>query len=101
MKRNLTHIKDILTNSLNEFRPSSDIGMTRIWELWENAVGDAIAQNAKPSAFNNGTLIVNVSSSVWLQQLRFHQQAMQDALNLALGSNLVNKIRFTIANLHN
>ncbi|MCP4115507.1 MAG: DUF721 domain-containing protein [Desulfobacteraceae bacterium] len=100
-KKNLTHIGSILDKALDNFRPSSDTEMTQIWSLWDQAVGDGIAQNAKPAAFKDGTLIVHVSSSVWLQQLRFIQQDLHTNLNLALGRPLVKELRFKIAALHN
>ena len=100
-KKKLTHIGNILDKALESFRPSSDTDMTQIWELWDQAVGEGIAQNAKPGAFKDGTLLVHVSSSVWLQQMRFIQQDLHANLNRALGRPLVKELRFKIAALHN
>ncbi|MFH1153371.1 MAG: DUF721 domain-containing protein [Pseudomonadota bacterium] len=100
-KQPMTHIRDILGQALENFRPSADMEMTRLWSLWDTAVGTAIAQNAKPGMFKDGVLMVNVSSSVWMQQLRFHKPAMVTSLNSALGKDLVKDIRFKIASLHN
>lgn len=101
MKTNLTHISTILSKALDNFRPSSDTEMTQIWDLWDQSVGEGVAQNAKPGSFRDGTLIVHVSSSVWLQQLRFLKQDLTANINLALGRPLVKELRFKIAALHN
>ncbi len=67
----LIHIRDILNTALQKYRPVKDTDMTRIWDIWETAVGQVIALNAKPHAFKNGVLIVHVSSSSWIHQLNF------------------------------
>ena len=97
----MTPIGDILTKALRQFRPSQDTEMTRLWSLWDQAVGEAIAENAKPAMFREGVLVVHVASSVWMQQLRFQIQTMKTSLNLALGKELVKEIRFKIASLNN
>lgn len=100
-KAKLTHIGTILDQALNEYRPSADTGMTAIWELWNDVAGAALAQNAKPGSFNNGILIVHVSSSVWMHQLKFLKKELMTTLNHALGAPLVREMRFKIAALHN
>lgn len=101
MKTDLTHIGSILTQALDEFRPSADTGMTAIWELWNSVAGEALSENAKPGAFNNGILIVHVSSSVWMHQLKFLKATLMANLNHALGTPLVKEMKFKIAALHN
>ncbi|MEA1969790.1 MAG: DUF721 domain-containing protein [Thermodesulfobacteriota bacterium] len=96
----MTHIGTILDNALDNFRACSDTEMTRIWEIWKDAVGDTIAQNAQPGAFKKNTLIVHVSSSVWMHHFKFLKQDMLNNINQALNHELVKDIRFKIANLH-
>ncbi|MEA2061330.1 MAG: DUF721 domain-containing protein [Thermodesulfobacteriota bacterium] len=100
MKNNMTHISSVLDSALENFRVTSDTEMIRIWKLWDEAVGDTIARNAKPGAFKKDILLVHVSSSVWMQQLRFLKQDLISRINFALGQELVREIRFKIANLH-
>ena len=95
------HISDILEKALENFRPSADMEMTRLWDLWDTALGPVIAGNVKPGTFKDGILVVNVSSSVWMQQLRFDKPSIIARLNSALGKDLVRDIRFKIASLHN
>ena len=100
-KNNLTHIGDILGQTLNNYRPKSDMEMTRIWNYWATAVGNEVAKNAKPALFKDGILIVNVSSSVWIQHLKFMEKDIILNINQLLNKKLVKKIRFKIAKLHN
>ena len=100
MKKEMFHIGDILNGALKEFRPSADTGMTRIWDIWDQAVGEATSRNAKPGAFKDGILIVHVSSSVWMHHMLFIKQDMQLKINQTLGQDLVRELKFKIAALH-
>lgn len=93
------HIGNILNNSLRACRSGSDYEMTRIWDLWDSAVGEAIAQNARPAAFKGNLLIINVSSSAWLQHLNFLKSEIISKINSALERNMVNDLKFKIGNI--
>ncbi len=99
-KGNLIHIGDILNRALNKYRPAKDMDMTLIWEIWDQAVGAPIAMNAKPDAFKDGVLSVNVSSSAWIHQLKFLEKEMISNLNARLDNALISKIRFKIGKIH-
>lgn len=96
----LVHISDILTKALGKYRPAMDTEMTRIWDIWDAAVGSPIAMNAKPDAFKDGMLFVNVSSSTWIHQLKFLEKEMIANLNKQLDAPLVKGIRFKIGRIH-
>jgi predicted nucleic acid-binding Zn ribbon protein len=100
-KNNLIHIGDILGQTLNTYRPKPDMEMTGIWKHWTKAVGTEVAKNAKPALFKDGILIANVSSSVWIQHLKFMEKDIISNINQLLKKELVKKIRFKIAKLHN
>lgn len=98
--RKLIHIRDILATALQKYRPVDDTDMTRIWDIWETAVGQVIAQNAKPHAFRDGILIAHVSSSSWIHQLKFLEKQMAANINSHLDQPLVRQIRFKIGSIH-
>jgi len=95
----LIHISDILSSALGRYRPAKDMEMTRIWEIWDNAVGKPIAMNAKPDSFKDGMLIVNVSSSSWIHQLKFLEKEMVLNINKQLEHATVKQIRFKIGKI--
>jgi len=99
-KGKLIHISDILNRALGKYRPAKDTKMTRIWEIWDQAVGAPIAMNAKPDAFKDGILSVNVSSSAWIHQLKFLEKEMASNLNAQLDTPLISRIRFKIGKIH-
>ncbi len=59
-------------------------------------MGEAIAENAQPAAIRGKLLVVNVSSSIWMQQLQFNKKEMLKKINDALGKQLVNEIKFKV-----
>jgi predicted nucleic acid-binding Zn ribbon protein len=96
----LIHIRDILSSALEKYRPAGDTDMTRIWDIWETAVGQVIALNAKPRAFRDGVLIVHVPSSSWIHQLKFLEKQVAANINSHLDQQLVRQIRFKIGSIH-
>ena len=96
----LIHISDILNSALGKYRPAMDTQMTRIWSIWDEAVGQAIATNAKPDSFKEGVLIVNVSSSAWIHQLKFLEREMILNINKKLDQPWVKQLRFKIGKIH-
>ena len=96
----LIHISDILGSALGRYRPARDMDMTRIWDIWDCAVGRPVAMNAKPDAFKDGQLTVNVSSSAWIHQLKFLEREIIATLNKQMDKDIVRQIRFKIGKIH-
>lgn len=69
----------------------------RVWEVWESAVGPEVARRSSPVSLQGGRLLVAVSTSAWVQQLSFLRERLREALNQALGQNVVRDIRFRLA----
>ena len=94
-----TPIGNLVDAFMKTCRQSPDTRLTRIWQVWDHAVGGTIAENAQPEAFKGSLLIVSVSSSPWLQQLRFLKTDLINNINTALGGDMVSDIRFKIGSL--
>lgn len=67
-----------------------------MWEVWDEAVGEAIARKARPTRIQHGRLFVTVSNSVWMQELQFSKARMKDAVNRKLGEPVVKDIFFVV-----
>ena len=90
------HISGILSGLLQRFRPETEQGMLRIWQVWDRIVGEDIAGNARPAAFKGSVLLVHVTSSSWLHHLRFLKKDLVTRLNDDLGQPLVSDIKFKV-----
>jgi hypothetical protein len=90
------HIGSVLNNLLRVFHEKANGDMALIWRYWDEAVGATVAQNARPAVFKGRMLYVNVAGSPWIHQLQFLKQDIIERLNMALGHNAVDDIKFKI-----
>jgi predicted nucleic acid-binding Zn ribbon protein len=81
---------------LKNHRLKTDTSLIRVWDVWEEAVGEVIAANTRPAAFKGDLLIVNAASSSWLQQLRFLKPDIIQKINHILEGGAVQDIKFKI-----
>jgi predicted nucleic acid-binding Zn ribbon protein len=89
-------IGELVGRVLGKYRHEVDHDLTKIWDLWEDAVGESIAENTRPAAFKGKILIVYVSSSTWMHQLQFLKKDIILKANKALGKELIEEIKFRI-----
>ncbi|MDY6790140.1 MAG: DUF721 domain-containing protein [Thermodesulfobacteriota bacterium] len=90
------HISAILDNILHTYREKSDSRLSHVWSFWDDAVGKTIAKNAQPAAFKGKVLLVHVTSSTWIHELRFLKKGIINNINSVSGENLVEEIKFKI-----
>lgn len=89
-------IGSVLDQVIRQYRPMADTSLIRVWDIWEKAVGSAIAGCARPAAFRDCTLLVHVSNSTWLHHMRFLEKEMLANINGALGGAYVKILKFKI-----
>ena len=63
--------------------------------VWEDAVGPAIAREARPVSERAGTVSVACTSSVWAQEIGLMGPALCAAINARLGHERVLALRAT------
>ncbi|MCP4352310.1 MAG: DUF721 domain-containing protein [Desulfobacterales bacterium] len=97
--KKFVHISSILGETLSGLRYKPAVELENIWEVWNGAVGNIIAENAQPSSLKEKILVVNVSNSVWNQELRFQKDNIMTKLNDTLGKVLVERIEFKVGPL--
>ena len=71
----------------------------RIWEVWDESVGAAIADHARPAYVKKGLLRVEVTDPIWLQELEFAGENIRQKLNENMGREAVSKIEFRLGPL--
>jgi predicted nucleic acid-binding Zn ribbon protein len=60
---------------------------------WREAVGEAIAAQATPSAERGGVLTVSCSASVWAQELDLMSATIVERLNESLHGGRITRLR--------
>ena len=92
----LVPLREVLQSILSDPALPFDPDDARIWQVWDDVVGPAIAGNARPSWIRNGRLRVRVSGPIWLQELEYAAETIRDRLNEALGRRAVQRIEFRL-----
>ncbi len=85
-------ISDLLAGGALPFNPDD----ARIWKVWDEVVGPAIAKNARPLRIKNRRLRIRVSDPIWFQELQFMGDDIRDRLNHRLARTAVDKIEFSV-----
>ncbi len=68
----------------------------RLFDFWGEAVGREVAAHARPQLIRGSVLHVEVTDSVWMQQLQFQKGLLLENLNQRLGEEGLNDIRFVL-----
>jgi predicted nucleic acid-binding Zn ribbon protein len=100
-KAKFVHIGSLLDDVLKKYRHETNAELVQVWQVWDNIVGNVIAQNAKPAAFKGRILLVHVTSSTWIHQLQFLKKEMIAKLNNKLGKTLIEDLKFKIGPIKN
>ncbi|NLA74153.1 MAG: DUF721 domain-containing protein, partial [Deltaproteobacteria bacterium] len=65
-KGSMTPLRDILQGVLSGSALKFNHADSKIWEVWEEVVGQAIADHAQPAKIHKNRLVIHVSEPVWL-----------------------------------
>ena len=95
-KKSMTALKDVIADLLKSRALPFDLNDSKIWEVWDEAVGPAISRNAQPLRIKNRLLKVRVYDPIWFQELQFMEQSIREKLNQCLGREAVEKIEFSV-----
>ncbi len=94
--REFEHISSIINKILKTYRHETGDDLKNVCSTWNSTVGKSVAENAQPFALKGKILIVNVTSSSWIQQLQFFKNDILTKINSLAGKELVEEIKFKI-----
>ena len=89
-------IGSVIDKILHSHVPHTAAEITRIGQMWDKIVGEIIAENTRPAALKEKTLLVYVNSSPWLHHLHFLREEIVRKVNDALNKDLIEDILFKI-----
>ncbi len=90
------HISSLLGAMVKRRKWQDRFELHGVFDFWNKAVGKDIAEHATPAKFRGKVLWVDVSDSVWMQQLQFLKIVLLAKINKEFDSVEVEDIRFQL-----
>ncbi|MBW2039180.1 MAG: DUF721 domain-containing protein [Deltaproteobacteria bacterium] len=90
------NLKAVLGEALRRLNLDARMRGYAVWGIWDQVVGERVAQQAQPAFVRRGILFVKCSSPAWMQQLQFMKGMILEGLNSRLGREVIKEIRFQI-----
>jgi len=92
-------IRSILEKTLKALEIDTQIKTHSIFISWKDIVGNSIALQTRPRFIRNQILFLDVSNSVWIQQLQFLKPTLLEKINNFLGETFIKEIRFRLGKI--
>jgi hypothetical protein len=95
----VSSLRTALERSLRDLGLQKRLKTEQLSVLWPKIVGPIVAKIAYAAQFRNGTLFIDVTDSVWVQELKFQEGELIGRLNGTLGEALVRRLFFQLARM--
>lgn len=92
----LTPVGQIISSSLEHGFLGLARELSKVFEVWPEAVGSFVAARCQPESIQGGRLTVFVESSVWIDRLAYSKAEFIEKINKAVGAPLVQEIIFRV-----
>jgi len=90
-------LANLLPEVLTDLRMDQKRAEIEIVRVWNELLDPNITQHAQPAGIRNGTLFVNVDTSVWLSEIvRYRRREILDRLQHSFGREVIARISFRI-----
>lgn len=93
----MEHVSRSLEGLLRKLEIDKKILGWKVLGLWDEVVGPKIASNARPVAYRDSRLFVQVRTTTWLHELSFMKGDILKKLNAKVGSKTIEEIIFSLA----
>jgi hypothetical protein len=85
-------ISTVLADVVARLGLERDLDDFRVWEAWDEVVGEAVSRNAWPIRLDGHRLVVAVKSNTWMQELAMLRDQITPRLNEWMGREVVREI---------
>lgn len=93
-KEGPSQLRDLLKKFLDKSGIGEHIEAASVVPEWAERVGPAIAAVTTPMRVSQGTLIVAVKSSAWMNELKMMEKEIVTRINAGRSRGRIDKIRF-------
>ncbi|OIP49705.1 MAG: DUF721 domain-containing protein [Deltaproteobacteria bacterium CG_4_10_14_3_um_filter_60_8] len=95
-KQGAIPISGVLAGLFAERHWEERLGLHQLFLFWDEVVGEAIARQARPAVIRGRVLWVEVTDSIWMQQLHLQKTTLLSAINGRLPGDGLSDIRFRL-----
>jgi len=90
----MQRLKIAIDSMLRKFGIDNAVAQNNALNIWNEIVGEKVANNTEPDRVEHGVMVVKVSSATWRQELYFQKKEIIQKLNNTIGRNVIRDIRF-------
>ena len=85
-------LKNVLKDLVETYRLKSKLNETRIYNIWEEAMGPMIANYTKEIKIRKNKLYLTIESAPLRQELSFGKEKIKKLLNAELGEDFIKEV---------
>ena len=93
-KENVQSLGDALKMLIQSLGIEKQVDQYKIFDVWNEVVGQQVAKVAQPERLHNGILIVNVNNAPWRTELTFRKKEILEKIHEQTNSNSIVDIKF-------
>lgn len=93
-KENMQTLGDALQQLVQSLGIEKQVEQYKIFDVWNDVVGQQVAKVAQPERLQNGVLIVNVNNAPWRNELTFRKREILEKIHERTNSNSITDIKF-------
>jgi predicted nucleic acid-binding Zn ribbon protein len=87
-------IKETLSKVLKGYDRSGDMEAYRVYPMWEELVGQKMAQHATPVRIKDRVLFVEVDDPLWLSQLKYMKGDVLGKIDVRIKRGVLKDVKF-------
>jgi predicted nucleic acid-binding Zn ribbon protein len=87
-------VRGVVEKVLKKYRLNGDLDAYRVFQLWNDLVGERIAGHARPVRIDGYALLVEVDDPLWLTQLKYMKQDILGKIAATIKPGALREMRF-------
>ncbi|MFA6468727.1 MAG: DUF721 domain-containing protein [Bacteroidota bacterium] len=93
-KENIQSLGDALKLLVQSLGIEKQVEQYKIFDVWNEVVGQQVAKVAQPERLQNGVLYVSVNNAPWRTELTFRKKEILDKIHEKTNSTSIVDIKF-------
>jgi len=93
-RENIQSLGDALNLLMQSLGIEKQVEQYKIFDIWNEVVGQQVAKVAQPERLQNGVLIVTVNNAPWRAELTFRKKEILEKIHEKTNSQSIVDIKF-------